>query len=204
VNSFWEHGKTRNRFTREGTHLHPKRLSARRFATWLMMASGILLGSFALLRRGKIWIPHGPTDSFAAWFNDVGIGLLGLVFLISSLAALRHPRAAGLALLVSAPVTAFCVASGAHPWATSPQDKDYSGLLIAAVIGCLFFIPFFTSLSTICSRRHAVYLSLISAFLAGLVCAMSQRTELLLILLAVFSAPSLAFGWFWLGTSKRR
>jgi hypothetical protein len=166
------------------------------------MILGVLLGMFAILRGTKIWIPHEENDWFAVWFNDTGIQLLGLTFVVASLVALRRPRTAGQAFLLSAPITTFCVATAAHTWGIDDFPTSRT-LLVAALLGVIFFIPFIASLKLIRDRRHITYLAVSAVLLIYPTWVMAQKAHLLIELLVYFSVPCLAFGWFWLRISRR-
>lgn len=188
--------------------LPPKRQLARRASNWLAVALGNLFGLCGLLMFGQSWIPEDSIrpDWLALWSYVGGWALLGVVFLVSSYIALRNRRRAGFCFLLTAPLTALCLA---YPEAFLYVQRADGGiyresprLWMVMALACLFFIPLFAPLAAIRNRKRAACLFLISAALAGLAFGTSGWAAVLLPRLAASSALILAFGAFWIGTDK--
>src|SRR5215470_5190767 len=79
---------------------------------WVLALIGFFVGLCALAKFGMWWAPLGDRDQgwVPRWLTFVGIGLLGVGFLVGSLFAPRNPRRAGVIFLVFLPITAFCLA----------------------------------------------------------------------------------------------
>lgn len=186
----------------------PKRLFAKKAASWLVAALGIIVGFSGLTISGLRWIPDPKTDAYwlRPWIQTAGIGLLGLMFLTASIFALRRRRRAGLVFLVFGPIVAFCFAFervGFYKPDAQGNDLFYTPFLSTALsMSLVFFVPFVIPLFVIRNRRRALYLFLILATAVSLMFAFSPWTASLLPRLAGLSALFVLFGLFWLGTDK--
>jgi hypothetical protein len=143
------------------------------------------------------------------WIFTVGIGLLGLTFLVASIVALRNRRRGGLVFLFCAPIVAFCLAfpeAGFLKWEASGDGIFYSPFFLSAVgLSLLFYAPFLVPLVLLWvtqNRKRAFYLFLILVVAVSPVFVFSRWTPSLLPRLAAWSALVIAFGAFWLGTHK--
>jgi hypothetical protein len=185
----------------------PTQPLAQKVFSWLALGLGVLIGFLAILASGLTRVPD-PGDPY--WlrplFGLVGIGLLGLVFLIASAVALRSRRSAGLVFLIFAPPTAFCLTYAQAGFLVTHANGGvyFHSPILSVALGLwfLFYLPFLVTLLAIRNRRRAVYLFLISAAIAGVVFCMSQWTAALLPKLTAWSALFAVFAGFWLETSK--
>ncbi|HZI56577.1 MAG TPA: carboxypeptidase-like regulatory domain-containing protein [Verrucomicrobiae bacterium] len=185
-----------------------KSVFARKAASWLMTALGVLIGLLAFSVSGQQWIPDRATHPF--WYKSfiqiAGGWLLGFTFIAGSLVALRNRRRGGLVFLICAPLVAFCAGypdAGYLAWDKSGNGIFYSPFLwIAIGLTLLFFAPFAVPIFAIRNKKRAICLFLISAALVSPIFVRSQWTASLLPRLAGWAAPLVAFGLFWLGTNK--
>jgi hypothetical protein len=77
--------------------------------SWLALVLAFVVGVWALATFGMAWVDL--SDRTGGWFLRLfsvgGIGLLGLCFIIGSLAALRNRKHAGIIFLTFMPIVAF-------------------------------------------------------------------------------------------------
>jgi len=192
---------------RRGLPLSQKSVFARKAASWLIVALGVLIGLLALSLSGQRWIPDRAADPY--WYKSciqtAGIGLLGMTFIVGSLLGTRNPRRGGLVFLICSPFVAFSIGypeAGFLAWVKGDGIFYSPFLRIALGLALLFFVPFVVPLFAIRNKKRAMYLFLISAALVSPVFVRSQWTASLLPRLAGWSALLVAFGLFWLGTNK--
>ena len=80
----------------------PKSAFARKAASWLIVALGVLVGLLALSLSGQRWIPNRASDPY--WYKSciqtAGICLLGMTFIVGSLLGTRNRRRGGLVFLI--------------------------------------------------------------------------------------------------------
>ena len=185
----------------------PKSAFARKAASWLIVALGVLVGLLALSLSGQRWIPNRASDPY--WYKSciqtAGICLLGMTFIVGSLLGTRNRRRGGLVFLICTPFVAFCIGypdAGFLAWEKGDGIFYSPFLRIALGLTLLFFVPFVVPLFAIRNKKRAMYLFLISAALVSPVFVRSQWSASLLPRLAGWSALLVAFGLFWLGTKK--
>ncbi|MGA8433179.1 MAG: carboxypeptidase-like regulatory domain-containing protein [Candidatus Sulfotelmatobacter sp.] len=154
------------------------------------------------------WLPfHDDSPGWLLrWIQYVGGALLGAVFLVGTIVALRNRKRAGIIFLSSMPVAVFCLAypsagylvwhSDGSGWFEPPEIPTAIGLTI------LFFLLIFAGLLAIRHKKRAVYLFAVIALLAGIVFSRSHWTKAFLPPFAGRSALFLIFGLFWLETNK--
>ena len=179
---------------------------AKKAASWLIVALGLLFGFLALSISGSAWLPSRATNPY--WYKSLietaGIFFFGLTLVAGSLVATRDRRRAGRILLIGTPIIAFCLSYpdvGFLVWEKNEGGVFYSPFLwIAFSLSLLFFAPFVVSLRAIPNKKRAMYLFLISAVVVSPVLATSQWSASLLPRLAAWSAPTVVFAVFWLGT----
>jgi hypothetical protein len=181
---------------------------ARTGVSCFTLALGALIGFFAIVRAGQSWIPRGPTwaGRRMEWSGYIGAWLLGLAFLLASVAAMRDRRRAGILFLVFAPFVSLCFGYSGSVFHVMGADgnaefflPDLSRVLL---FWLLFFAPFLVPLMVIGRRKLAVFLFLTLAVAAGLAFSLSRWSWPLLSGLAVPAALFAVFGGFWLGTWK--
>jgi len=172
---------------------------------------GTLIGFFIVVKLSQASLPTIGSGNDGYWQKDlagyVGVVLFGLIFLTASLVAIRNPRQAGLAFLVTGPVVAFCGAfasAGYLEWHADGGGYFESPFLSTALgLALLFFAPFLVALVTIRNSKSAAYLFLISATIVAPFFIRSRWTASFLPELAAWSAVFAAFGSFWRVTHKR-
>jgi len=175
---------------------------------WLAVALGFLVGLFALARFGMLWLPLGDHDPgwFLRWLTFAGVGLLGMGFLVGSIAAPRYPRRAGIIFLVFLPISAFCLAypeSGFLVWHADGGGWFETPLPLTAIgLTALFFAPFVAPLFILHRRKWAATVFAGAALVTVLFLVQSRWTPVLVPHLAGYSGPFLLFGLFWLGTHR--
>jgi hypothetical protein len=176
--------------------------------SWFTLALGALIGFSAIVRAGQSWMPGGPTWAGrpVEWSGYIGAWLLGLAFLLASVAAMRGRRRAGILFLVFAPIISLCFGYSGSVFQVMGADGNPEFFLpdLSRVLPfwLLFFAPFLVPLVVIGRRKLAVFLFLILAVAAGLRFALSRWSWPLLGGLAVPAALFGVFGGFWLGTWK--
>jgi hypothetical protein len=183
-----------------------KSLLVRKVVSWIIVAVGVLVGFLGLFISENAWLPDRATDPY--WYKRL-IGLAGFVFLgltlvAGSLTTRRSRRRAGLIFLLSTPIIAFCLS---YPdVGFSVLDKTGNGvfywpfLWVAIGLSLLFFVPLAISLYALPNKKRALYLFLISVVVVSPVFIRSQWSASLIPRLAGWSAPTVLFGLFWLGT----
>src|SRR5689334_17779333 len=74
--------------------------------SWLAFAVSFMLGFLALLicSAAQVWVGGDRKE----WIAFLGIGVLAVSFLASSVVSLRNRRLAGILLFATAPVTSLC------------------------------------------------------------------------------------------------
>jgi hypothetical protein len=147
---------------------------------------------------------HVDRDSLVLWLQAAGLGILGLVSLIGSLAAPRNRRWAGIAFLVSAPAVAFCLGfeDGYFGVPFRGFDGSQPSFPMAALFVFAFFTPLYAPLMMIGNRRHAVYAFLALTLGSGFLFALSPWGIVIVPRLVKFSVPLLVFGAFWSGGDR--
>ncbi len=173
--------------------------------SWLAVALGTLPGFYGLVMFCQSWVPEdlARPDWLALWLQAAGLGILGLVFLIASLTALRNRRRAGFSLLLSGPVVTLCL-SFEDSYIGAPfrgYNWHSPSLPMAGLFVCAFFAPLYAPLVSR-DRKRAVYHFLILALLSGVLFRFSPWSIVILPRLLQFSLPFLVFGAFWMGTDK--
>ena len=173
------------------------------------MGLGLLVGFFALARFGMAWPPFNDDlpGWLLRWISYLGGALLGPVFLVGSIVALRNRKRAGTIFLICMPITVFCLAypsagylvwhSDGGGWFEPPEPSTAIGLTI------IFFLPIFAALLAIRYRKRAIYLFGATVVLAGIVFGLSHWTKAFLPPFGGWSALFLLFGLFWRGTGNR-
>lgn len=173
------------------------------------VALGLLVGILALASFGIWWPPFGDRDPgwLLRWISYIGMAVLGTIFIVASLIALRTAKRAGLVFLITMPCAVFCLAypsagylvwhSDGSAWFESP------GLPAAIGLTIVFFLPIYAGLLTIQVKEWALRLFASTAVLAGIVFGLSHWTKAFLPPFAEWSALFLLFGLFWRQTSKR-
>lgn len=185
--------------------MNPK---ARAAICWLVEVVGFFIGLWMLAAFGISSVPS--VDSSAGWYLQwlwlAGTGLVGVTFLAGSVAALRHPKAAGIVFLVFLPLNAFCLAypdAGFLVWHSDGSGWFETPLPWTAVgLTALFFLPFIAPLFVSQNRKKAAMVFAAAALFATLVFARSHWTKALVPRLAGYSVPFVAFGVFWLWTQR--
>jgi hypothetical protein len=184
----------------------PKSVFARKGASWLIVALGVLVGLLALSVSGQRWMPDRARDPY--WYKPciqtAGIFVLGITFVAGSLLGTRNRRHGALVFLICTPFVAFCIGypdAGYLAWVKGDGIFYSPFLRIALGLTLLFFVPFVVPLFAIRNKKRATYLFLISAALVSPVFVRSQWSASLLPRLAGWSALLVAFGLFWLGTN---
>lgn len=181
---------------------------AHKVLSWIVASSGVLIGLCGLIVKGQEWIETDPNPDrwLASRFEAFGPGLLGLVFLVGTFSALRNRRRGGLLFLAAAPIVAFIlVYPSTGSWFTGTNGDVYYLLppvSAAAFLSFLFFGLFYVPLLTFRNRKRAVALLVIFAIAFTFFVVLWNGAAALLSLLAVWSAPFIVFGAFWLGTHK--
>lgn len=183
-----------------------KSLFAKKTASWIAVALGLLFGFLGLSISGSAWLPNRATNPY--WYKPLigiaGVLFLGLTLVAASLVATRDRRRAGLISLIATPIIAFCLTypdTGFLVWEKNGGGVFYSPFLwIAFGLSLLFFAPFAVSLYALPNKKRALYLFLISAVVVSPVFVRSQWSASLLPRLAGWSAPTVLLGLFWLGT----
>ena len=186
--------------------LSAKSLFARKAVSRVTVAIGLLLGFLGLSISGSTWLPNRAGDPY--WYKPVvgvaGLAFLGLTLVAGSIIARRDHRRAGLVFLIGAPVIAFCLSYpdvGFLVWGKNGDGVFYSPFLwIAFGLSFLFFAPFVVSLCALPNKKRAMYFFLIWAVVVTPVIVRSQWSASLLPRLAVWAAPTVLLGLFWLGT----
>jgi hypothetical protein len=179
-----------------------------RTLSWLVATLGIIAGLFGLTMFGEAWVETDPSTPtwLTSRFEAAGLGLLGLVFLVGSLAALRNRRRAAIIFVATSPIVAFILAyPSAGFWFTEPDGTAYyrlPDLSPAILLSCIFFAPFLAPLASIRNRKRAVFLGLFFASVLGLAVGIWQKTYVLLLPLVAWWALFLAFAAFWWGTHQ--
>jgi hypothetical protein len=177
-------------------------------SSWIALILGALLGFIILVRMGQVWVPddRSSPDWLMQWSGFVGVCLLGLAFLIASVAALRDRRRAGILFLSFTPIVALCLAYSGSTFQITGADgiaHFYLPWLRRVILfWLLFFLPFFPLLAVKRHRKLAVVLFVILAAIAGLSFGLSPWTWPLLGGLAFSTALFSIFGCLWLGTYK--
>lgn len=188
-------------------NLLPTRPSARRILTALAVTAGVVIGVLGLVITAQGSVEMDPNSSvwLTSRFRMFGWGLLGLVFLAGSFAALRNARRAGFIFCSAAPILAFLLSypsAGYLVWTDGGGVFELPLLRTAIVLACLFYIPFIAPLFAIRHRKRALFLFLIPAMVVVAVFAASRWSAALLPRVAAWSALFLVFGAFWLRTDK--
>ena len=175
--------------------------------SWVVVLLGVVIGLAGLVLTVQAPIATDP-DSYrwlGSRFEAAGGGLLGLLFVVGSLAALRNRRRSGLLFITASPIAAFILAYPASGLWVPAAGGDYyrlPGLAPAIVLACIFFAPFYAPLMIIRNRKRAVYLFLGFAALFGLAVTIWEKTSVLLLPLAEWWGVFLIFAGFWFGTYK--
>ena len=186
----------------------PMREFAKAASSWIALTLGALLGFVILVRMGQAWVPDGRSspDWLMQWSGFVGVCLLGLAFLIASVAALRDRLRAGILFLAFTPIVALCLAYSGSTFQITGADgiaHFYLPWLRRVIFfWLLFFLPFFAPLAVRRHRKLALVLFLILAAIAGLAFGLSPWSWPLLGGLALSAALFSIFGCFWLATYK--
>ena len=171
-----------------------------------MFVLGVLVGLIGLIIMGQGHVDPDPNSPvwLTGRFQTFGPGILGLVFLLASFAALHTRRRAGLLFFAGTPVMAFILSyPGAGFLVWKPDGSGFYELpFLSTAVGltCLFYAPLIAPLFAIRRRRLAVLLFLIPATIAIFVFAGSRWTSALLPRLGGWSMFFAAFGAFWLRT----
>ncbi|MGB7282152.1 MAG: hypothetical protein WBE13_07820 [Candidatus Acidiferrum sp.] len=182
------------------------RRAAKTVSSWFVLLLGASAGFWAIVLAGQTWVPQDRTSPswIAEWFGYVGLWLLGIGFLVATVAAMRDRRRGGFLFLGFAPAAALCLGySGSAFQITGAEGGPQFYLPIlwrAMIFWALFFLPFVLVLVLRRRRKLAAYLFLVSATVASLAFGLSRWTWPLLSGLAVSAALFGAFGGFWLGT----
>ena len=172
------------------------RLLTRKILSWTAISSGVLIGLFGLIIKGQELVETDPNSDrwLTSRFEAFGPGLLGIVFVVASLTALRNRRRAGLLFIAAAPIVAFILAyPSAGFWFTATNGNVYyilPPLRAAAVLSFLFFGLFYSPLLAIRRRKRAVYVFVSVAVLFILVIAVWDKSQVLLSPLAAWSATA--------------
>ncbi|MGA3204729.1 MAG: hypothetical protein ABSF12_19730 [Bryobacteraceae bacterium] len=150
--------------------------------SWLVAATGFLIGLFALAGLGMIWTPtEWFSDWYLHWFGVTGVGLVALCFLVGSIIALRNRGRAGLIFLCVMPIAAFCLAYSASEsvdwhadgsgWAAGAPP--FTALGLAAV----FYLPFLAPMLVWRRRKLSAALFAGAVTLAAIVFSASRWTR---------------------------
>jgi len=188
--------------------VRPKYPRAKATSSWVFAILGIIIGVSGLttLAEAGIETEPGSPSWLTSRFAAAGAGLLGLVFLMGSFAALRNRRRAAIVFVAASPIVAFLLAyPSAGLFFTDSGGAIYyllPGLAPAIVLGCIFFAPFLTPLAAIRNRKRAAVLCLVLSSVLALAVAIMRKTDTLLLPLAAWSSPFLVFAAFWWGTHK--
>ncbi len=170
--------------------------------SWLAVTLGCVVGFFACATFGMQSVPLADRDPawYLRWFDTAGSALLGLGFLVGSLAALRNRRRAGRVFLTVMPVAAFCLAypdSGYLVWRDGTGWFETPLPVMAIGLTVLFYgvllLPFFIWPR----KKQAVIAFGFAALIAIPVFVYSRWTVALLPRLAGWSLPLLLPGLFW-------
>lgn len=182
----------------------------RRLLSWLGAGLGLVIGFLGLVMSGQMWVDDDRSSPI--WLEDhmrvLGLFLLGVSFLVPSLAALRNRRRGGLAFLATMPAATFCLAFTEAALWYAEAGNTYSwlpGAQQAILPACVFFIPFALAFLAIRNKKGwAVYSFVGSAVVSTALLSFSEWTRVFALRLAPWSALFLAFDVFWLGTDKLR
>ena len=167
----------------------------RTISSWIVVVTGLAVGMWALVTFGMDWVDFD--DPLPGWFlrlfSMAGMGLFGLGFTLSSLAALRNRKRGGILFLAFMPVAAFFLGypnAGYLEWHADGGGYFESPLpLTAIVLSALFFAPFLVLLLALRRRKLAAYLFVASACLLWILLGRSYWGNVLVPKLAEWSAP---------------
>ena len=179
----------------------------RKLLSWLAVTVGCFVGfvTCALLGMAPIPQPDGDPTWYLRWFDVVGLALLGLGFLISSLVAVRNRRSAGRIILAVMPAAAFGLAypdAGYLVWRDGTGWFQTPSPSVAIGLAALFYAALLPPFWIWPRKKRAVIVFVSMALLAVPIFVYSRWTIALLPRLAGWSAPFVLFGLFWLRTGK--
>jgi hypothetical protein len=164
--------------------------------SWLAAAAGVLIGVFSLVVSGMTSLEDPK------W---LGFGLLGLAFVFGSIVSVRDRRCAGIALMLAAPIVAFC---GGYPesrlWVEDPHGA-FPILLappLAVALEALFFMPVAAAMLVVQRGKRAILLLVLSVAAAGAAFAISEWIRVLFRELMAWSILLIGFGGLWLGACR--
>jgi len=197
----------RNDLTDAGDLLPDKYRLTGKILSWVVLCLGMAIGLVAFVLTIQAPIEADPNSYLwlESRFEVAGVGLLGLLFLVGSFAALRNRRRSGLLFVAGSPIVAFILAYPlARFWvpATSGAYYKLPDLAPAMVLAGIFFAPFYAPLVVIRKRKRATYLFLGFAALFGLAVTIWEKTSVLLLPLGGWWGLFLIFAAFWFGTYK--
>jgi hypothetical protein len=114
--------------------------------SWLVAATGFLIGQFGLAGLGMTWTPtERLSDWYLYWFGVGGVGLMALCFLVGSIIALRNRGRAGLIFLCVTPIAAFCLAYSASESVDWHADGSgwaaWAPPFTALGLAAVFYVP---------------------------------------------------------------
>lgn len=175
---------------------------------WLVALMGILVALTVPVACRDAWVgqdPPAPAEMTVVcqlW----GVGLFALVFVVSSFAALRSARLAGIILLATTPVPAFFLAYAASGYVATGVDGEVAYRLPrlpnAVSAALLLYLPFVAASFAIRHRKRHTLLFAATALPIAVFLATCQWAAVFVPRLAGWSAIPVAFGSFWLGTHR--